>query len=761
MKFTKITNSSKQGTLKPYFEGWLKERYGDCFAQLSIMSTLRLKNSVKDTARFTYGNVPYEIEDLCKRFEMPPQGISDIKFIMGWSDDEGTHQGSIDRDVALQTYISKYPEQWKIAKEALALPRQRGRHASAFVIASKPISDFIPITSVSGVKVTSFTGPEVEGVGGVKMDLLVVSALLDIQECLKLVSKKIIGHDYPTDKTINGRKVPAHRLIHNPVTDEPVDVWDLPLDNNVFRDVSKGKTETVFQFSAHSAIQWLKAFDYDRLDGTPVINSIEAMAAFTALDRPGPLNYMVFNPDNPSQKHNLLIEYARRARGLPGSKDVLPIFEELLPETYGLIVFQEGLQKVYQNLTGCTGSEAEAFRRLSAKKKPEEMAKLHTSFIERATEKIGQEKAQQVWTGLLEFSNYSFCMAHSVGYVTISYACAWLKHYYPLEWWCAVLRNANKDEINEKFWNYVKDIVDLPDIKLSKPTWAIVDGRLRAPIDLCFGIGESAHKQLNKYAPYESADDFCQKIVEYRKANANEEGDWGRSAINIGTIHTLLVAGILDSLFDPNTSIAERLDEYQKLLKKHTLAAGKKYIKSKTSYPTLDALGRYQIRKGILPAYSEDIRKHIMGQLNENIVEQKGLLYYKYKDWSREAGEEVENITSIVGLDELKDMDTSLEMPQCGWKCAIVGYVEDQNTFTYKDKYKNNKTANKLLIDACGFKREMVLWPSQSKEPNKDTDKIKTGSIIVAAISKTDLSRGFSIRKMELLKGPVESKKDE
>ena len=754
----KITNNSKTGTLKPYFQGWLQERFGDCHAQVSVMTTLKLKNAIKDTSRFTFGQVPQDIEELTKRMEVPPQGLSDRKFILGWSDDEGNHQGSIERDEALKAYVNKYPEQWNIVQLALALPRQRGRHASAFVIAPKPIGDFIPVTSVSGVKVTAFTGTEIENVGALKFDFLVVNVLNDIQECLKLIVKHRLGGLCPTDKVINGRKVSNHRLVPDPVSGELVDIWDLPTDYNVYTDISQGKTETLFQFDSNSAVQWLKQFNYKRPDGTPGINSIAAMAAFTALDRPGPLNYMVSNPETPSVKHNLLVEYSRRVRGLPGSKDVLPIFESLLPDTYGLIVFQEGLQKVYQNLTGCTGGEAEAFRRLSAKKLPEQMAKLYTYFMEKASEKIGKEAAQQVWSGLLEFSAYSFCQAHSVGYVVISYACAWLKHYYPLEWWCAVLSNANKDEIAEKFWPYVQDIVDLPDIKLSKPTWTIVGDRIRAPIDLCYGIGETAHAQLNQYAPYESKDDFCKKIVDYRIAGADAEGKWRRSAVTIGTIHTLLVAGILDSLFDPNTSIAERIDEYQALLKKHTVEAGKKYNKSKTKYPTLDALGRYQVRKEVLPPYSEDIRGYLLTEKNEALVPDGGKLYYKYKEWNRDAREETDQQDRIVGRDEMVDMATAVELPQCGFRAAIVGYVESKKDFSYQNK---SKTARKFFVDACGFKAEMVLWPGNDGRLPEGADKIKDGSIIIGTVTKTDLNKGFSFRKLQLIRGPIEREKDE
>ena len=730
---------------------FLEKRYGDCYAQISVMTTLKLSSAVRDVARFTLGSVPLDIEDWAKRFERPPQGLPDIKFILGYDNDEGHQQGSVERDEALQAYINKYPQQWSIVKNALALPRQRGRHASAFIIASKPISDFIPITSVSGVKVTAFTGSEVESVGGLKMDWLVVSCLNDIQKCLQLLK---FGNK---EIDINGRKVPSHRLVLDPITSNFVDIWDLPQDNKVFNDISTGNTETIFQFNTNSAIQWLKYFNYPRPDGTPAINSIESMAVFTALDRPGPLDYKVSNPDMPSQSHNIMVEYARRVRGLQGSEDILPIFDKLLPKTNSLIVFQEDLQKIYQELTECTGSEAEEFRSNIAKKKKEKVDAAYKFFMDKASIKVGKEQAQQVWDGLVTFSAYGFNKSHATAYCVISYACAWLKHYYPLEWWCAVLSNASKEEVSEKFWPYVQDIVDLPDIKLSKPTWAIVNNRIRAPIDLCYGIGETAHKQLNEFAPYESIDDFCKKIVEYKKKNGNANGKLGRSAINIGTVHTLIASGVMESLFDPDTTIADRMDLYEKLLKKYTKEAGGKFIKSKAKYPTPDPIGRYQIKKDVLPAYAEDIRGLL--QESQNISKSDGNVYYNFVGWDRTVGEEIKQSERIVGLQELRDIYTAIEMPQCGFKCGIVGYIESKDSFSYGPN--KSKTAKKFSIDACGFKQEMVYWAGQDGRFPKEVEDVRVGSIIVAVITKTDLNKGFSIRNMSIIRTPPEKESSE
>ncbi len=109
--------------------GWLKKRFGDHYAQLSVDTTLKLRSAVLDVARFKYGSVPPEVAGFTKRFVMPPMGITDLDFVLGYDNDEGHEQGSIEYDPALKEYVAKYPEDWVTVQACLGLSRGRGRHA--------------------------------------------------------------------------------------------------------------------------------------------------------------------------------------------------------------------------------------------------------------------------------------------------------------------------------------------------------------------------------------------------------------------------------------------------------------------------------------------------------------------------------------------------------------------------------------------------------------------------------------------------------
>jgi len=749
MKLKTITNSSKNGTLVPYFPGWLEERFPGHYAQIGTVNTLKLKMAVKDVARFKLGFVPPDIEQLSKGFVMPPQGVNDHKFIMGYEVNGEHVPGSIQSDKNLQEYIKKYPDHWEIVKEALSLWRSRGRHAAGYVISNEPIDEFIPTSKVSDVKVLDFTGPECEGVGAIKYDFLVVNSLLDIQEACRIIQTRYLK-DEGLKFIINGKPVPRIRVI--PDKDgNLMDIWDLPPDEAVFKDISDLKTETIFQFDSASARKWLKYFQGS-------IHSVNDLAIFTALDRPGPLDYFVSNPDSPSEKHNMLVEYSRRAKGLLGSPDVVKELDMLCPDTKGIMVFQESLMKVYQYFTECSDTESDEFRANVGKKKKDKIDQAYSVFMERAVNKVSKETAQAVWESLVTWAKYGFNKSHSVSYCITSYACAYLKHHYPLEWWTAVLRNATKDEVNTKFWMYCGNFVLLPDVSLSKGNWSIEGDKIRAPISLLTGMGDAAHAQLAKSAPYSDLKAFCRAIVEHQKANPitkeklDKDGTvkktvtWGRNALDIGKIHSMIVSGVMDSLFDQGLTISEKIDLYHNTMKELYLAEGKKYNRSKKTFPALDALGRYQAKKAVLPPYGEDLRP---------VLVQIGLPDFIEYDKRAMRMKDGDSFISVIGPKGLLDLETAQDFLLKHIRCGMIGYIEKKESFYYQNK---SKQAYKFILEFGGLKREFVVWPDYySGEIPESVKNVKVGSIIAAIIEKRAGKPDISVKDLTVIREPLDS----
>lgn len=757
-------------------DGFLHKRFGDHFAQISVDTTLKLKSAMKDVCRVLEGRVLPEIEAYTRVLPDPPQGVSDHDFVFGYEDSGNPHPGIIETSTPLRDYIASYPKHWSIVSRALGLARQKSRHACGFVIANQPIETFIPTTIISGTRCTAYTPASVEAVGGVKMDFLVINSLNDLANAIGLIQKRS-GKEVPANGAlINDKWVPACRLIPDPVTGEWMDIWDLPEDQTVFKDVSLGKTETVFQFNTPGAVQWLRQFAYRKGGERFAIDSIEAMAAFTALDRPGPLDMEVESGEEDGKKHNLLVEYARRARGAKPSPEIFPFFNKLFPETYGVMVYQEQLQKAYQYLTDCSGPEAEEFRRNVAKKKMEKVLGAYPAFKERAAIKLGSEEyADKCWEFFKTWGQYGFNKSHAVCYSVIAYACAYLKHHYQLEWWTAVLRNADKAEINEVFWRFCGHLIDLPDVSKAYATYEIVGKRILAPLSLLHGVGEKAHQQLVSGAPYRDVKDFCERIQSVREAGATYETviekkekkdrktkevtiierpvvkkKYARSALTRGIVNKLIVSGAMDSLFPPGFTVFEMLDMYEREL---ALATGSKIKPADPNMSRVDHLTRYQMRKQILPAYSEPLLKAILAKKLDKVYDAGRFSMFKWRK-----GEEVPFATAK----EIERIELISPFPEEPLKVAVVAYVENVRPFNFGDD--KEKEAVDFTLDVEGARMKFVKWGARDSGtlPEKYTGAVKKyqGAVVIAVLSKYREGRPFTMEDLIIVQQPLEEKEE-
>lgn len=401
--------------------GWLKERFGDCVAQISTDTTLKLKSSIKDTFRALdreNGNpnprVPPEIEQFCKGLPDAPQGISDHKFVFGYEDsDENNVPGLIDTDPGLLKFSQQYPKEWDIITRLSGLAKTRSRHASAWVILDSPIQNTMPTQTIGGVRCTSFTASGVEAAGGLKMDFLTVSCLKDIDLTLKSLREKFVppgtfflDEDGVSCAMIDGQKIPEVFTV--PFQGKLFFIYDLPQDDAVYADICEGRVETVFQLDAKAAMMGLEEFR--PRNGILPLRDIADLAVFTALDRPGPLDAFVETPAGKSQ--NMLVEFAHRALGdKPNGDPVLtPLLMDLFPETKGIMCFQESLAKAFEVLGNTTGIEAEAFRQHTSKKKKDLVMKDKQIFMRGAVEKLGAETAEKMWDYFMPWANYGFCI---------------------------------------------------------------------------------------------------------------------------------------------------------------------------------------------------------------------------------------------------------------------------------------------------------------------------------------------------------------
>jgi DNA polymerase-3 subunit alpha len=344
-----------------------------------------------------------------------------------------------------------------------------------------------------------------------------VSALKDINLCLKYINKKHGNKDVETGY-----------FYHN---DKKEYIWDLPEDMDVFKMLWQGKTETVFQLNSTTATPLVKKIKPE---------SVLDCAVITSLGRPGPLDFI-----DEKTGRNMAEEYAYRKAGL--SKGDLPILEQLIPETYGVLVFQEQVTKIARELGQMSVIDAENVRIGMGKKKIKLLNSLKPQFIKGASQKVGEELAEKVWSMMATFARYGFNKSHAVAYSVISYACAFLKHHYPLEWWAAVLSNADDKEINEVFYKYVKDMVLPPDVNTSTEQMEVDYNinKIRNKLSVISRLGETAAENIIDKRPYKDLKDFVEK-----------------GACGPALTRKLVYVGALDSLFEPGLEDIAKLSDF-------------------------------------------------------------------------------------------------------------------------------------------------------------------------------------------------------
>lgn len=353
------------------------------------------------------------------------------------------------------------------------------------------------------------------------------------------------------------------------------------------------------------------------------------------------------------------------------------------------------------------------------------------------------------------------CKAHSTGYSIIAYACAYLKRHYPLEWWCCVLNNADKNEVNDKFWRYCDTIIDLPNIKNAYKDFEIVGTRIQAPIRLLKGIGEKAHEQLVEHAPYSSLEDVCQKIYNVKASKVVLENrttvrngvekktvvkKLGRSALTRSHIYKLIVSGAMDSFFPEDMPVNDRMVVFDECMER---VSGKKAATKKYFRP-LAPLERYQVRKSVLPAYGDNLIPLAAQIPFDHLHVENNKLYWQTERNVPFVGK-IQVRDPFITKDKLNVLEQATMLPDGGFQCAVIAYVEDCKFF----KYQQTKEALKLHLEIGGGKYEYVLWPDKEtgKLP-KHTKEVAAGAIVSCRLSRTKDDRPFSVRDVVVIQPP-------
>ncbi|HEX7665872.1 MAG TPA: DNA polymerase III subunit alpha, partial [Polyangiaceae bacterium] len=409
---------------------YVQQKYGEAsVGQIATFAELKAKSVVKDVAR-CMSITPIEAQAVANL--IPRKNPAETFTITE----------SLDVEPKLKARYETEPQIRELLNQSIkleGLTRHAGKHAAGIVISEGPLWDHVPIfkDEKSGALVTQYYKEDVEQAGLVKFDFLGLKTLTVLDIATRLINAR-------PDFQAKG---------------ETFDLAKLPLDDKpTYQLLGSGETKGVFQLESSGMQQLFKDLRAD---------CFEDIVAAVALYRPGPLGAgMVTNFVN--RKHG---------REAIGSMHVL--VDELLAPTYGVVVYQEQVMQVAQKLAGYTLGGADLLRRAMGKKKPEEMAKQKSIFVEGATKNgVALEDSERIF-GLLEyFAGYGFNKSHSAAYALITYQTAYLKAHYPAELLCAIM-TSDKDRI-EKVVRTIADARSLgvtvlpPDINESDTDFKVV-----------------------------------------------------------------------------------------------------------------------------------------------------------------------------------------------------------------------------------------------------------------------------------------------
>ena len=443
---------------------YLTTKYKDSVAHIITFGKLKARMVIRDVGRVL--GLPYGfIDSICKMIPFDPS-----------------------RPMSLQECINIEPRLQKLIKEDKrvdrlinlslkleGLNRNVATHAAGVVIADKKLTETVPLYKDNSADLllpsTQFDMYSAENAGLIKFDFLGLKTLTVIDKAQKLIKKKI--------PEFNVEKINYE-------------------DQKVYKLLSSGKTVGLFQLESSGMKDALVNMKPNRL---------EDIIALVALYRPGPMsNIPIYN----ECKH-----------GIREPDYLHPKLEQILKPTYGVIIYQEQVMQIAQVLSGFSAGEADILRRAMGKKKRSELEKQKQNFVEGAHKNgISRDIAAGIFLKIEPFAEYGFNKSHAAAYAVIAYQTAFLKTYYPHEFFVASMSMelSNQKKLSE-FYEELKRInipVIRPDINKSNADFSSDGKNFYYALGAIKNVGIEAITNLiterSKNGDFKNLNDFINRV---------------------------------------------------------------------------------------------------------------------------------------------------------------------------------------------------------------------------------------------------------
>lgn len=475
---------------------YVARTYGrDAVSQIVTFGTMAAKAVVRDVARVQ--GKPFGLADRLSKLIPFEPGI--------------TLKKALDQEPLLSDFIESSEEAQEIMDMAYKLEgvtRNTGKHAGGVVIAPTKLTDFAATycDEEGNGLVTQFDKGDVEEAGLVKFDFLGLRTLTIIDWALQTVNR-----------------------IRDKNGEEPLDIALIDLeDRKTFDLLQAAETTAVFQLESSGMKDLVRRLLPSRF---------EDIVALVALFRPGPLQSGMVD-DFINRKHG------RAEMAWPHPDYQLDSLQPVLEPTYGIILYQEQVMQIAQVMAGYTLGGADMLRRAMGKKKPEEMAKQRSSFLEGSADNgIDRDLAGNIFDLVEKFAGYGFNKSHSAAYALVSYQTAWLKAHYPAPFMAAVMSSDMQN--TDKVVIFIEECRNmgippaLPDVNSGEYMFTVNDeGTIIYGLGAIKGVGEGPIEAIvqarSEGEAFEDIFDFCKRV--------------GAKKLNKRVLEALVRSGALDGL---------------------------------------------------------------------------------------------------------------------------------------------------------------------------------------------------------------------
>ena len=474
------------------------EKYGyDHIAQIIAFSKIKAKGSLRDAGRVM--NLPLAFVDKVAKLvpnRDPANPTSDM-----------TLEKALNLSPELRREYDSNEDVRNLFESALKIEgsvRNIQTHAAGVIISKDPLDNSVPIqrppvSDDDAPPLTQYEMFALADLGLLKMDFLGLSNLTIIDQTIKMIQRK---------------------------EGVSIDLDSIPKDDNkTFQLLSDAKTSGVFQLESSGMKRYIK-------DLKPT--SVNDISAMIALYRPGPMEHISTFIDS---KHGKIpIKYPH------------PSLENILKETYGIIVYQDQVLLIAQSIAGYSLGDADRFRKAMGKKIPEVMLEEKGKFMKGTLENgFTKELGEKVFELIEPFAGYAFNKAHSVSYAMIGYWTAYFKANYPEIFMSILMKNSADDK--EKISSLISECNSM-DINISRPNINRSEVDFDPYLDesgkkyISYGLGtiknissssmEVLVNERNKNGKFKSLEDFISRV--------------SKNPLTKGSLEPLIKVGAFDDI---------------------------------------------------------------------------------------------------------------------------------------------------------------------------------------------------------------------